>query len=210
MSDCIFCSIVKQKDKIICSKIENTVLYEDDIVIIVPALGMSTPNYLMVVSKKHVNGFAEFNNIDLEKLEILINKICAKYLEIYNIYPIIFEHGSLVNGRHPLSITHAHLHIVPLNLSQEIIKKLFYSLKLEKVNEMLFIQNMKYRDYWVYRNEKREYYISHSILDAPRSCFIKLIAEQNGFDSSYEWRDEINNRRSDVEETIKNFNKLNI
>jgi len=37
MKDCVFCSLVNQTDKELCSKLENTVLYDDDLVLIKPA-----------------------------------------------------------------------------------------------------------------------------------------------------------------------------
>jgi len=46
LKDCVFCSLVNQIDKELCSKPENTVLYENDLVLIKPALGMSIPNSL--------------------------------------------------------------------------------------------------------------------------------------------------------------------
>jgi len=52
--------------------------------------------------------------------------------------------------------------------------------------------------------------MSHSIKDAPKSCFIKLVAEQSGYDNSYEWRDPKNNRESDIKKTIKIFKKLRL
>lgn len=210
MASCIFCSIVKQEDKELCSKLENTILYEDNNVIITPALGMSIANYLMIVSKKHLNGFAELSEKDLLKLESLLNNICNEYLKTLGVYPIIFEHGSLFEGRHPHSITHAHMHIIPVNLSQEKITRLFDELKLKQEENIISIQKMKYKDYWMYRSSSEKYHMSNSIMDAPRSCFIKLVAEENGFDNSYEWRDKENNKKSDIEETIKTFNKLNI
>jgi len=68
---------------------------------------------------------------DLVEIENLLNKICEEYYNILGVYPIIFEHGSLPEGRHPLSITHAHLHIIPINLSNNNINSLFSDLKLE-------------------------------------------------------------------------------
>ena len=46
LKDCVFCSLVNQIDKELCSKPENTVLCENDLVLIKPALGMSIPNSL--------------------------------------------------------------------------------------------------------------------------------------------------------------------
>ena len=208
MENCIFCSLINQTDKELCSKLENTILYEDDLILIKPALGMSIPNYLMVFSKQHINGFAQLDSSNLLKLENLLDKICQKYFDILGIYPIIFEHGSLPKGRHILSITHAHLHIIPMNLSNDNLKELFGKLELNLEPTIVSLQNMKYKDYWMYRSKDKKYYMSNSIKNAPRSCFIKLVAKQAGFDNSYEWRDPSNNRKSDIKTTIETFKKL--
>lgn len=210
MNDCIFCDLLSKKNNELCSKLENTILYEDDFVIIKPALGMSIPNYLMVISKKHLNGFAELNSKCLLKVERLLELICEEYVKNMGIYPIIFEHGSLANGRHKLSITHAHLHIIPINLSKDAENELFAKLKLVSQPNVLQLKKMIHEDYWMYRSQNRKYYMSSSIKDAPRSCFIKIVAKEVGYDDSYEWRDSINNRKSDVEKTISTFKKFDI
>lgn len=210
MKDCVFCSLAYQTDKELCSKPENTILYEDDLVLIKPALGMFIPNYLMVVSKRHINGFAELDSCSLLKLENLLDRICDGYLKIIGTYPIIFEHGSLPQGRHSLSITHAHIHIIPINISRDNSKKLFDELKLGSQLDIISLHNMEHKDYWMYRSKNKHYYMSHSIKDAPRSCFIKLLAQQAGYDNSYEWRDPKNNRDSNIKKTIKIFNKLKL
>lgn len=210
LKDCVFCSLVNQTDKLLCYKPENTVLYENDLVLIKPALGMSIPNYLIVVSKQHVGGFAELDSRNLYRLEGLLDRICDEYNKIIGTYPILFEHGSLPEGRHPLSITHAHLHIIPITISHDNVLKLFDELNLESQPSIVSLHNMKYKDYWMYRSENKRYYMSHSIKDVPRSLFIKLVAQQAGYDSSYEWRDPENNRYSDINETIETFKKLRI
>ncbi len=210
MKDCVFCKISNKTEKKLCDELVNTILYEDDLIIVKPALGMSRPNYLMVFPKIHINGFAELDETSLFKVESFINKICVEYKQISGIYPIVFEHGSLPQGRHPQSITHAHLHIIPINLKSEYLKKLFGYLKLNEQSSILDLKKLKSKDYWIYRNEENKYYMSHSIDNAPRSCFIKLVAEQLGYDNSYEWRDINNNRINDVIETIETFKKLKL
>jgi len=210
MKNCVFCTFVSKTDITYNSKRVNTILYEDDLVIIKPALGMSVENYLMVISKKHYNGFAEFRGAEQLKLENLINKICEAYFDYIGVYPIIFEHGSLAEGRHSSSITHAHLHIIPINLDTNSKERLFSSLQLQQEKNILGLRILKNKDYWVYRSEKREYFASHSVANAPRSCFIKIIAYQAGCGREYEWRDEKNNRSDFVETTIDTFLKLGI
>jgi diadenosine tetraphosphate (Ap4A) HIT family hydrolase len=208
--DCVFCSLINQTDRQLCSKPENKVLYENDLVLIKPALGMSIPNYLMAVSKQHINGFAELDSRNLFRLEGLLDRICDEYNKIIGTYPIFFEHGSLPEGRHPLSITHAHLHIIPINISRDNLEKLFDELDLRSQSNIVSLHNIKNKDYWMYRSENKHYYMSHSIKDAPQSLFIKLVAQQAGYDNSYEWRDLKNNRYSDIKKTIETFKKLRI
>lgn len=210
MKNCVFCTFVDKTNMTYNSKRVNTILYEDDSVVIKPALGMSVENYLMVISKKHYNGFAEYSDAELLELEKLINKICEAYFNHIGVYPIIFEHGSLAEGRHPLSITHAHLHIIPMSLTTASKKALFSLLHLRRVNNILDLKSLKNKDYWVYRSEKNEYFVSHSVVNAPRSCFIKIIASQAGYGDDYEWRDEKSNRSDFVETTIDTFLKLGI
>lgn len=121
----------------------NTILYEDDVVVIKPARGMSVENYIMVISKQHYNGFAEFSDVELLKLEKIINEICEAYLNYIGIYPVVFEHGSLAEGRHPLSIVHAHLHIIPMNLTTSSKEALFSSLQLRRAKSILDLKSLK-------------------------------------------------------------------
>ena len=210
MEECIFCSIIDQADKEVCSKIENKILYEDDLVLVKPALGMSISNYLMIISKKHINGFAELSSYDLNRLEKLLNIICEEYLRVIGTCPILFEHGSLPEGRHPASITHAHIHVIPIKLTPDRIVRLFDELKLVIKSDITALKEVKYKDYWMYRNEGKNYFVSHSVKEAPRSCFIKIVAEQAGYDNSYEWRNPNNNRLSEVKKTIETFRKLKL
>lgn len=208
MKECLFCSLINKDDKELSEKQENFILYEDNLILIKPALGMSIPNYLMIISKQHINGFAELNEKELLKVEKILNTICNAYYKKLGVYPIIFEHGSLPNGRHPLSITHAHLHVIPINLSKKNLQKLFSELKLRKAKNINDLHKNVLKDYWMYRTPDNIYYMSNSIVDAPRSCFIKIVAQEAGFNFSYEWRNPINNREEDVKRTIDTFKNL--
>lgn len=208
MSKCIFCDISKGINIEEISKLENTIIYENDKIIVTPALGMSIPNYLMIFSKEHINGFAEFNESDLLDLENLINYISKKIETEFGLIPLVFEHGSLPEGRHPRSITHAHLHFIPIKLSKENELQLFSELKLKKMDNIKDLKKLHKKDYWVYRDANKNYFVSHSVNDAPRSCFIKIVAKEAGFDNSYEWRDKSNNRIEDVLITIETYDKL--
>lgn len=61
MKECVFCNIVKTGDNNNNNnnKEKNVILYKDDLILIVQAAGSPVRGYLMIVTKRHVNGFAE-------------------------------------------------------------------------------------------------------------------------------------------------------
>lgn len=52
MKECVFCNIVKTENN--NAKEKKVILYEDDLSLITHVRG-----YLMIVIKRHINGFAE-------------------------------------------------------------------------------------------------------------------------------------------------------
>ena len=119
MKDCIFCDIVKNANDE--GQSQSVILYEDDLIIIVPAKGSPVEGYLMIIVKRHINGFAELTSNEIRHVENIINKIKLIYKKHFNIDSILLEHGSTKDGRHPQSIVHAHLHLIPFNFKEEII-----------------------------------------------------------------------------------------
>ena len=208
--DCAFCILISKLDKEYTSNPINKILYEDDLVLVKPALGMPVENYLIVIAKRHINGFAEFSEDELTRLEKVLNRICDAYSRHSGTYPVILEHGSLKDGRHPLSITHAHLHIIPLRLTPTSKDRLFRDLKLVAKENILELKRLAHKDYWLYRSKNRSIYMSHTILDAPRSCFIKIVAAQVGLDDNYEWRDEVDSREDLERKTMATFIKMKL
>ena len=60
MKECVFCNIVKTGNNN-NEKEKNVVLYEDDLVLITQATGSPVKGYLMIVTKRHINEFAELS-----------------------------------------------------------------------------------------------------------------------------------------------------
>lgn len=112
-------------------KEKNVILYEDDLILISQATGSPVRGYLMIVTKQHINGFAELSQAELKHVEEIINTIKFFYKKYFNINLILLEHGSTENGRHPQSIVHAHLHLIPFNFNKEIEDELFTELHLK-------------------------------------------------------------------------------
>lgn len=212
MKDCVFCDIVKNGDNN-NEKEKNIILYEDELILITQATGSPVRGYLMIIVKQHINGFAELSQDELKYVERIIAIIKNFYKKSFNINSILLEHGSTESGRHPQSIVHAHLHLIPFNFSEEIESELLTTLKLEPIESLEDIKINEKLDYWLYCDPKGKYYTSSNILDAPRSIFMNLIAKQINLPLPYEWRksvtkkeyiDEMINIFSDNKKLLKN------
>ena len=159
----------------------------------------------MIVTKRHVNGFAELSQAELKHVEEIINTIKFFYKKKFNINSIILEHGSTENGRHPQSIVHTHLHLIPFNFNKEIEGELFAKLHLKQIATFESIKINKKLDYWLYCDKKGRYYTASNILDVPRSIFMNLIAKQINLPLPYEWRKSVT-KKEYIDEMINIFN----
>lgn len=204
MKDCVFCNIVKSGDNN-NEKEKNIVLYEDDLVLVSQATGSPVRGYLMIITKRHINGFAELSLAEMKHVNNIIKVIKEIYKKYFNINSILLEHGSTENGRHPQSIVHAHLHLIPFNFNKEIENELLTELKLKPIESFENIKVNEKADYWLYCNQNDNYYTSSNILDAPRSIFMNLIAKQINIPLPYEWRKSVT-KKEYIDEMINIFN----
>lgn len=159
----------------------------------------------MIIPKKHINGFAELSLDEMKYVEKIISIIKDFYKKYFHINAILLEHGSTEIGRHPQSIVHAHLHLIPFNFEEKIEKELFTELQLKPIKSFECIKINKKLDYWLYCNQNGEYYTSSDILEAPRSIFMNLIAKQINLPLPYEWRKSVT-KKEYIDEMINIFN----
>ena len=176
MKECVFCNIVKTGNNN-NEKEKNVILYEDDLILITQATGSPVRGYLMIVTKRHINGFAELSKEELNHVEKIISIIKDFYKKYFYINSILLEHGSTECGRHPQSIVHAHLHLIPFNFDRKIETELLTELNLKTIKSFENIKINEKLDYWLYCDQKGKYYTESNILDAPRSIFMNLIAK---------------------------------
>lgn len=95
MNNCDFCDIVKFKDLELC---QGVVLYEDDLLMVFPARGGIVRGYLMIIVKKHINGFPQLTDDELIHVKRVIASIKKLYKQYFDIDSILLEHGSTPGG----------------------------------------------------------------------------------------------------------------
>lgn len=208
MENCVFCNIFNIEDR----KKVDEILYEDELLFVIPAKGTPIPGWILIVTKKHINGFAELTTEEFSHVEKIIDKIKEIYYEYFNINSILLEHGSTSKGRHPQSIVHAHIHLIPFDFTSCIEKELISNLKVKPIDNFECISQNRKKDYWLYCDKFGKYYTSAQINNVPRSIFMNLVAKQIGIELPYEWRNA-NTSEKILDEMIeifkKNINRLN-
>jgi histidine triad (HIT) family protein len=101
MEDCVFCKI---RDRVIAKNFT----YEDDEVMVFPDIHPDKPVHLLIVPKKHIEDYLEFNDSDLSaKVKLVINKmIVEQKLEDGKGYRVS------VNGGGAQAVRHVHFHLM--------------------------------------------------------------------------------------------------
>ena len=191
--NCVFCNIDK-------SRPENTIIEESNNFIVLPAIGALVDGYLMIVSKKHINSMSLLKENEKIEYEFLIEKYRNKFKNIYNKFPIIFEHGSPINDSDmkASSVIHAHTHIVNHNFINEesIVKNLNFKI-LENLNYLSKEQN-----YIMYINPENICYVSYNF-EPVSQMMRKIIAKDLGYENKFDWKKEI--FIENINSTIKKF-----
>lgn len=107
---------------------ECRILYEDDSFVVMPTVGSFTSGYVLLIPKEHVEGFSQVTEPEwVQKAVPEITKILTNELDKHwNVKPTIMiaEHGA--SGICPTQkgaqcCDHAHLHFIPLVISDNII-----------------------------------------------------------------------------------------
>lgn len=191
---CTFCNLDK-------TKLANTILDETKYFYITPTLGSLTNGYILLITKRHINSMSELTIEEMEEYKLLIKKYREIFKNIYQKYPIVFEHGTpnLKSDIKASSIIHAHTHIVNHNYKNE--KILIEKLKFKKNNE--YENMLSNKNYIFYISPKDEIYITNEF--EPISQFMRIeIAKDLNMVNKYDWRK--NDFNDNIILTINNIN----
>jgi ATP adenylyltransferase len=169
----------------------DTVLYEDDDVVVVPTLGSLVPDWLLVVPKTHVLNFSIWSGARGRNALQLVE---AVHHRLSNGSPAIwFEHGASEQGSEVgCGVDHAHIHLLlqpsftlssfcqtvgelsQIDWSQEDAKSL-YSLPVAKAH------------YYAFGDFDHAYvHVGHTL---GRQFFRKIVAQLAGCPDQWDYRD---------------------
>lgn len=128
---------------------------------------------------------AELNNEEMEEYIYLINKYRKIFNNIYNKYPIIFEHGDIDDIINISSIKHAHTHIVNYDFKDglSVINNLNFNL-INNINDI-----DKKRNYIMYISIDNKIYVSYDF-DNVSQLMRVLIAKDLNIENKYNWKND--------------------
>ena len=122
-------------------KLDRTIFKSKNYAVLSAIGPISIEGYLLIVTKEHKYCFANSTIDQIDELKDVIQGCRALLSKIYNKKSIVFEHGSvseLDNKKAGTSTSHAHIHVVPVEISllQEIRKK-YTVIKLQEMYDIV-------------------------------------------------------------------------
>lgn len=192
---CVFCENNRfAYHKKIGLRYDNAIIYEDENLYITPDISPVVLGHYLIITKKHIHGYA---NASEEILESLEKAIVFLKKEVYkNTTITMFEHGAIKDGTAGASIDHAHLHVVPGTYSKLFelvdheglhVKKILYT---EAALKMLADKSPYL---WVTSNGQSWLYIVDKLPSQfLRNLFMSMVT--TSYD--YNWREQYDNKES--------------
>ncbi|MBQ3418184.1 MAG: nucleoside 2-deoxyribosyltransferase [Ruminococcus sp.] len=204
-SDCRFCEIYSTSS---VKDIADKILYESKSFYVIPALGCLIKNYIMIVSKRHINSMCYLSTDESNELIEIINKFRSMFKEKYGFYPIVFEHGASITdaNRSACCVMHAHIHIVPYVISRQ--EEMIESLRMNDVDDFGELFSLGYdKPYILFINNQGELYFKDCKNDAlPSQIIRKWIAADMGTPDVWDWR--TNAFEKNIESTVLELKPL--
>ncbi len=203
--ECKFCDIYTTNS---VKALSDKILYESKSFYVIPALGCLVKNYIMIVSKRHINSMCYLTNSGKKELVNLINKFRSIFKVKYGFYPIIFEHGASNKEANKSSccIVHAHIHIVPyvINKQQEMVN----TLGLCSLSDFSEFYTLGYNKPYVFfmDNQGEMYYKDCQNDVMPSQIIRKWIASDMGQPNDWDWR--TNSFDENIETTVSELKSL--
>ena len=200
-SDCIFCDVINSNSK--KSQIENTLLYENNDFVIIPAVGPLFPGHALIVSKKHYSNVAQMPTKVVDECISLMNNIKKQSQDIFS--NLIFsEHGACSeNERGGSCIIHAHLHCIPVSNDQSLnnIDMFVQEVSITKFSEA---QQLNKPYLYISTGGSSKFYISEAV----PSQLIRKIIYSNNRRTDWDWR--VDKKMDMVKETIELWSNIKL
>lgn len=174
LSYCPFCTNIFRRNEEQGLPKEESILYEDDFIYVMPDICPLSVGHLLIISKRHAQGYANTDKATLQAVECFLTYY-EERIGFRNY--TIFEHGAVIPYHAGASIDHAHIHIVPYQIDMSIIlDNMFLKRYPCQLNELLPF-GLKKQPYLYYRVKNEETGFAYPVGDV-KSQVLRDIANR--------------------------------
>lgn len=118
LEECCFCDEIykRQMSDDLCSNTfyKNRIFEESDNYFAVPTVSPLTEGHALILPKKHITSLLQMKNDYKSEFLSFFNLVNMKIVKNFG-ETIFFEHGVGLHKKGGCGVTHAHLHILPIN-----------------------------------------------------------------------------------------------
>ena len=168
------------------SVLQNRIIYETENFFVYPTIGQIVEGYLLILPKEHYLSIGQMPKKFITEVEQIKNFLYKQVSKMY-MPPIFFEHGS-VKEAGGCGVYHAHIHVVPCNVSKEIIEVISKSYVLHQIKTMYELSQYIKQDkpYLYFEDNKKTRYVFE--IDEIPSQYIRRIFAELIFAKEWDWK----------------------
>jgi diadenosine tetraphosphate (Ap4A) HIT family hydrolase len=164
------------------------IIYESSLLTLVPTIGCFTPGYCLLLPRRHVRSFAELKVFELETVSSQLTKV-LETIESQFGPTIIAEHGASQYENGAACCEHAHIHIIPVGLTDAArfiyISRLGLPIRIDRLEELKSLEGKPY----LYLSTQEDEHLAWTDIDSvPRQFVRRVAAAVLGRPGDFDWR----------------------
>jgi len=193
---CYFCEDIFHRNREQGLPEEESVVYEDDYIYVMPDISPLIVGHMLIISKKHCQGYANAGEETIRSVEKFL-LYYEKRLGSANY--TIFEHGAVVSYGAGSSIDHAHIHIIPTEIKiRKKLRSLFPETAILDLQELEQFGNVEQP--YLYCKMGTELIGFAYPVDTIKSQFLREMANEFLIKKhSYSWKETYRQKESFIE-----------
>lgn len=193
---CHFCEDIFDKNKELGLPKEDSIIFEDEHIYVMPDICPLFVGHMLIVTKEHFQGYANAGTSSIQSVEKFLTYYKAR---IGNRSFTIFEHGAVLSNMAGASVDHAHIHILPLQLEMNTVLDCVFLKHVYTDLEGLTEFAKEEQPYIFYRSGNETQCHVYPVFDMESQFLRKIAAEFIGKNSSYNWRKDYRSKDAYIE-----------
>lgn len=183
----------------------ESILWQDNNVYVAPDLFPIAVGHILISSKEHYNSFGNAPRKTIESVKTALNFLANNVFLRESI--AVFEHGAVVEQTAGASISHAHMHVLPIHfdLQSEVVKSPLIVNEPEPCTIDDLYKLGYERQSYIYCQTNRQSSVIFRVNTLPSQFMRYVIATKLG--TEYDWKTAIGNRSfiNRFHETLKKY-----